>query len=66
MTTFVSEVTEAMKTKARSLGTSEWNIATVDLGSHLYEHITFMSKKELKAFCKAHGYRLVSFKRMKV
>lgn len=43
------------------IDTSNWSIAIVDLGTHLFEHRTTESESELRAFCEKYGYKLVSF-----
>ena len=47
----------------KKVDTSDWSIAVVDLGSHLFYDRTLESESDFRSFCEQNGYRLVSFKK---
>ena len=52
-----------LEANMKKVDTSDWSIAVVDLGSHLFYDMTLESESDFRSFCEQNGYRLGSFKK---
>lgn len=45
----------------KKIDTSNWSVATISVGDHLFEERTLQSEEYTRSFCEKYGYTLVSF-----